>query len=88
MDLFTFALFVFLAACAFLGWRQEGHPLGQAFHAPDGHKRNDVIIKREIYEREIAGKFNVEYCLDDRDRVVALWRLLGLTCLQVDYGTF
>ena len=55
---------------------------------PTGDKRNDTIIKREIYEREIAGKFNVEYCLDDRDRIVALWRSLGLTCLQVDYGNF
>lgn len=55
---------------------------------PTGDTRNDTLVKREIYDREIAGKFNVEYCLDDRDRIVALWRSLGLTCLQVDYGDF
>lgn len=25
---------------------------------------------------------------DDRDRVVAMWRANGLTCMQVDYGNF
>lgn len=68
--------------------RRYGIPFFRLFMRPTGDKRNDVIVKREIYEREIAGKFNVEYCLDDRDRIVALWRSLGLTCLQVDYGNF
>ena len=67
---------------------RKGIPWDKLFMRPTGDKRNDVIVKREIYEREIAGKFNVEYCLDDRDRIVALWRSLGLTCLQVDYGNF
>jgi predicted kinase len=50
--------------------------------------RDDGIVKREIYEEHIAGKFNVRYVLDDRDRVVDMWRSLGLKCLQVAPGDF
>lgn len=50
--------------------------------------RNDAIIKKEIYEKYIKGKFNVKFVLDDRNRVVELWRSLGLTCLQVADGNF
>ena len=50
--------------------------------------RKDYVIKREIYEREIEGKYNVLFCLDDRDQTVQGWRDLGLTCLQVAPGDF
>lgn len=51
--------------------------------------RKDSIVKREIYDREIKGKYNVLFILDDRNQVVDLWRRdLGLTCLQVAYGNF
>ena len=58
------------------------------FMRPAGDTRNDAIIKEEIYQAEIAGKYNVEFVLDDRDRVVAKWRELGLTCFQVANGAF
>ena len=50
--------------------------------------RNDTIIKHEIWEAEIKGKYNVSFVLDDRNQVVDLWRSLGLTCLQVAEGDF
>ena len=50
--------------------------------------RKDSIIKRELYNKHIKGKYNVLFVLDDRDQVVKMWRELGLTCLQVDYGDF
>lgn len=55
---------------------------------PAGDQRDDRIVKEEIYRREIEGKYNVRYVLDDRDKVVRLWRSLGLTCLQVADGDF
>jgi len=55
---------------------------------PAGDSRSDTIIKTEIYENEIKGKYNVLGVFDDRDRVVQTWRSLGLTCFQVDYGNF
>jgi len=50
--------------------------------------RKDAIVKREIYEAQIRGVYNVLFVLDDRDQVVELWRSLGLTCFQVEYGDF
>lgn len=51
--------------------------------------RNDAIVKREIFMEHINGKWNVLFVLDDRNRVVDMWRNdLGLTCLQVQEGDF
>lgn len=50
--------------------------------------RKDSIIKKELYEQHIQGKYNVHFVLDDRNQVVDLWRSLGLTCLQVAEGDF
>ena len=51
--------------------------------------RKDAIIKREMFDKEIAGKYFVEFVLDDRNQVVEMWRNeLQLTCFQVGYGNF
>lgn len=50
--------------------------------------RKDSIIKEEIYQNEIDGKYNVLLVLDDRDQVVEFWRSKGLTCFQVAPGNF
>lgn len=50
--------------------------------------RKDAIIKEEIYQNEIEGKYNVLLVLDDRDQVVNFWREKGLTCFQVAPGNF
>ena len=62
-----------------------GFPL---FMRADGDFRKDTAVKREIYEREIKDKYRIAYVLDDRDSVVAMWRELGLTVLQVAAGAF
>lgn len=51
-------------------------------------ERKDFIIKEEIYREHIEGKYNVLFVLDDRNRIVELWRSLGLTTLQVADGDF
>lgn len=54
-----------------------------------GDERPDNVIKREIFDREIRGKYNVSFVLDDRDQVVKMWREeLGLKVLQVAEGNF
>jgi len=58
------------------------------FMRPTGDFREDSIVKEEIYRKEILEKVNVKFVLDDRDRVVEMWRRLGLTCLQVAEGNF
>lgn len=63
-------------------------PYDALYMRPQGDMRKDVIIKQEIYEREIKGKYNVLFVLDDRQQVVDGWRSLGLTVFQVSEGDF
>lgn len=58
------------------------------FMRKTGDFRHDTIIKEEIYNEHIKGQYNVEFVLDDRNRVVQFWRSIGLTCLQVADGDF
>lgn len=55
---------------------------------PAGDYRDDREVKAEIYHREIEGSYDVAFVLDDRDKVVKMWRELGLVCLQVADGEF
>lgn len=55
----------------------------------DEDNRKDAIIKREIFDTYAAGKYQIEFVLDDRDQVVNMWRdELKLPCYQVYYGDF
>lgn len=57
--------------------------------APEGEQEpRDVVVKKEIYENEIKGKYNVVFVLDDRNQVVEMWRSQGLVVLQVADGNF
>lgn len=56
---------------------------------PEGDNRKDSVIKKELFDNHIRGKYYIEAVFDDRDQVVSLWRNeIGLTCLQCDYGDF
>lgn len=50
--------------------------------------RPDFLVKEELFQKHVHGKYNVLRCYDDRDQVVALWRYKGLTCFQTAYGAF
>ena len=68
---------------------RHGIPFDALFMRRCGDRRKDTVVKREIYEREIAGRYRVDFVLDDRDQVVAMWRdELGLVCFQVASGNF
>lgn len=54
----------------------------------DDDNRKDAIVKRELYDEHVRGKYNVKFVLDDRNQVVEMWRGLGLTCFQVADGNF
>lgn len=43
----------------------------------------DDIVKSEIFEREIRGKYNLVGVFDDRARVCRLWHALGLPLFRV-----
>jgi hypothetical protein len=50
--------------------------------------RDDTIVKREIFEEKIKPSYVVQFVIDDRAKVVRMWREAGLVCLQCDWGDF
>lgn len=52
----------------------------------DGDRRSDVVVKQEI----LAGldKSKILFVVEDRSRVVQMWRSEGLVCLQCAPGEF
>jgi predicted kinase len=53
------------------------------FMRPRGDRRNDAVVKHEIFHDHIAGKYNVVGVFDDRGRVLRMWRAIGLTTFAV-----
>lgn len=67
-----------------LEWlNKQGINPNYLFMRPEGDKRNDAIIKHEIYHENIAGIFDVKGVFDDRGRVLRMWRAIGLTTFAV-----
>jgi hypothetical protein len=68
--------------------RLHGLDATRLYLRADSDNRPDQVLKREIYDKHILGRHDVAGVIDDRDRVVRVWRSLGLTCLQVAEGKF
>lgn len=51
-------------------------------------RRPDDTVKAELFDAHVRNRYRVDTVYDDRDRVVALWRRMGLTCMQVAPGAF
>ena len=49
----------------------------------DGDDRSDDVVKAEIYEEHIRGRFNIIGVFDDRGRVLRMWRAKGFTTFAV-----
>lgn len=70
-------------------WLQDNNvPFDEIHMRKAEDDRNDAIVKREIFDEWIKDRYNVRFVLDDRDRVVEMWRGLGLKVLQVAEGDF
>lgn len=61
---------------------------GVLYMRSDNDRREDFIVKREIYEKRIKENYDVRFVLEDRKQVVDMWRSLGLVCLQCAPGEF
>lgn len=53
-----------------------------------GDRRPDTLVKQDLFDNNIKGKYNVMCVFDDRDSVVRMWRDNGLTVFQVAEGNF
>lgn len=58
------------------------------FMRPTKDGRSDSIVKREMFENNVAPYYEIDFVLDDRQQVVDMWRSIGLTCFQVAPGDF
>lgn len=55
---------------------------------PTKDNRPDHDVKEEIYAEQIEPFYEVFFVLDDRNKVVEMWRDIGLKCWQVAEGDF
>jgi hypothetical protein len=53
-----------------------------------GDCRPDTEVKAEIFKHGIAGYYDVQFALEDKDSVVKMWRELGVECWQVADGSY
>lgn len=66
-----------------------GVPESILFMRKQGDTRKDTIVKKEIWDEKISGKYNVLFAIDDRNSVVSMFRYdIGLTVFQVAEGNF
>jgi hypothetical protein len=70
------------------GFTQSDVPI-ELYMRATGDNRPDYIVKYELFQEHIAGKYRVLGAFDDRDQVVDLWRnKLCIPTFQVANGDF
>lgn len=62
---------------------RNGIEYDEIYTRQDEDNRPDYIVKREIFEQEIASRYNIKFVIDDRPSVCRMWRSIGLKVLQV-----
>lgn len=72
-----------------LDWLEANDiPWDALYMRKKGDRRDDDIVKFELLEQMYEAGYEPVLVLEDRDRVVKMWRNAGLRCLQVSYGDF
>lgn len=61
---------------------------GPLYMRPRSDNRDDSTVKEIILDFEILTRFTPYFMIDDRQRVVDMWRSRGFTCLQCAAGQF
>jgi predicted ABC-type ATPase len=60
----------------------------QLFMRAENDMRPDEEIKYELFMEHVHPYYDVKAVFDDRNKVVQMWRSIGLKCLQVELGDF
>lgn len=70
-------------------WLTDNNILWDAlFMRPAGDRRRDHIVKLELFNTLVRDRWAVRGVFDDRNRVVEMWRSIGLKCFHVQEGNF
>lgn len=67
---------------------QHEVPYAKLVMRADDDYRADDVVKEELFRKEIEPFYTIAGVIDDRARVVAMWRRLGFICLQAAEGDF
>jgi len=65
----------------------NGIAFDELYMRPDGNFQSDNSIKEEIFNNHFSDR-HIRFVVDDRDRVVEMWRSKGLTVLQCQKGDY
>lgn len=65
----------------------HGLPAGDVLMRATGDHRDDAVVKLELL-KAYCDLAEVAFVVEDRDRVVAMWRAQGVTCFQCQPGAF
>ncbi|URC15327.1 polynucleotide kinase/phosphatase [Paraglaciecola Antarctic GD virus 1] len=65
-----------------------GIETGLLYMREAGDDRCDTIVKQEMFNEHVRSNYNVKLVFDDRQRVVDMWRNIGVQCCQVNEGNF
>lgn len=73
-----------------LKWFKEriGVVPDELYMRKDGDFRSDVMIKKEWIEKLQKKEYEFELAFEDRDRVVKMYRDMGIQCCQVAEGAY
>lgn len=66
----------------------ESHDYVKLRMRPTGDTRPDAALKEAWLDEEIAAGRSVELAIDDRQRLVDMWRRRGIVCLQAAKGDY
>lgn len=69
-------------------WLDKSFTKFHLFMRKDKDFRSDDIVKEEIYHTNIEPLYNIIAVIDDRNKVVKMWRNLGLLTFQINDGDF
>lgn len=72
-----------------IAWLNENNvPYNDLYMRKLNDRRNDDIVKFELLEQIYEAGYEPVLVLEDRQRVVDMWRAVGIRCLQVSPGDF
>lgn len=67
---------------------RHGFPCDALYMRKQGDHTNDDVLKIQMLEQVRADGYDPIMAFDDRNRVVAAWRVAGIPCAQVAPGDF
>lgn len=57
---------------------QNGYRVDYLFMRKANDSRPDDIVKKEIFINDISNNFSIDYVIDDRPKVIRMWKRIGL----------